>query len=110
MELNLFIYYLLKSFHFIICLLNLQIETCRKVENVLKRFDRKGTNIRVLPFHAALAKESRLENMKEFMNSFPGENSLFLVCTDRYRLYTRLFSLPDITEAPHPRIYKHNIT
>ncbi|OAY33313.2 hypothetical protein MANES_13G083900v8 [Manihot esculenta] len=60
-----------------------KIETCRKVENVLKRFDRKGTNIRVLPFHAALAKESRLENMKEFMNSFPGENSLFLVCTDR---------------------------
>ncbi|KAF2292078.1 hypothetical protein GH714_007513 [Hevea brasiliensis] len=60
-----------------------KIETCRKVENVLKRFDRKGTNIRVLPFHAALAKESRLANMTEFMNSPPGENSLFLVCTDR---------------------------
>ncbi|KAJ8769934.1 hypothetical protein K2173_009016 [Erythroxylum novogranatense] len=60
-----------------------KIETCRKVENVLKRFDKKGHHVRVLPFHAALAQESRLANMKEFMNSSPEEVSLFLVCTDR---------------------------
>lgn len=60
-----------------------KIETCRKVENVLKRFDRKGSNIRVLPFHAALAQESRLANMKQFLNSRPGEDALFLICTDR---------------------------
>uniref|UniRef100_A0A6M2ELA4 DEAD-box ATP-dependent RNA helicase 50 n=1 Tax=Populus davidiana TaxID=266767 RepID=A0A6M2ELA4_9ROSI len=61
-----------------------KIETCRKVENALKRTDRKGTLVRALPFHAALAQESRLANMKEFMNpSRPKEESLFLVCTDR---------------------------
>ncbi|XP_050216875.1 DEAD-box ATP-dependent RNA helicase 50 [Mercurialis annua] len=60
-----------------------KIETCRKVENVLKRFDRKGTTVRVLPFHSAVAQEARLTNMKEFMNCSSGEYSLFLVCTDR---------------------------
>ncbi|KAE8723405.1 DEAD-box ATP-dependent RNA helicase 50 [Hibiscus syriacus] len=60
-----------------------KIETCRKVENVLKRFDRKGTHVRVLPFHAALSQETRLINMKEFTHSQPGEESLILVCTDR---------------------------
>ncbi|XWS13433.1 hypothetical protein CRYUN_Cryun36dG0037100 [Craigia yunnanensis] len=60
-----------------------KIDTCRKVENVLKRFDRKGTHVRVLSFHAALAQETRLANMKEFTHSQPGEESLILVCTDR---------------------------
>ncbi|KAF8392757.1 hypothetical protein HHK36_023106 [Tetracentron sinense] len=60
-----------------------KIETCRKVENVLKRFDRKGLRIRVFPFHGALAQESRLANMKEFLNSQTKEDSLFLICTDR---------------------------
>ncbi|KAA3484133.1 DEAD-box ATP-dependent RNA helicase 50 isoform X1 [Gossypium australe] len=60
-----------------------KIETCRKVENVLKRFDRKGTHVRILPFHAALAQETRLINMKEFTHSQPGGDSLILVCTDR---------------------------
>ncbi|KAB5537336.1 hypothetical protein DKX38_014869 [Salix brachista] len=60
-----------------------KIETCRKVENALKRTDRKGTLVRVLPFHAALAQESRLANMKEFMNLSRPKESLFLVCTDR---------------------------
>ncbi|KAK9288451.1 hypothetical protein L1049_016908 [Liquidambar formosana] len=60
-----------------------KIETCRKVENVLKRFDRKGIRMRVLPFHAALTQESRLANMKEFLNSQSEEDSLFFVCTDR---------------------------
>ncbi|XP_021889516.1 DEAD-box ATP-dependent RNA helicase 50 isoform X2 [Carica papaya] len=59
-----------------------KIETCRKVENTLKRVDRKGTRLRVLPFHAAVAQESRLANMKEFTGSWHEGDSLFLVCTD----------------------------
>ncbi|XP_068331645.1 DEAD-box ATP-dependent RNA helicase 50-like [Pyrus communis] len=46
-----------------------KIETCRKVENMLMRFDRSGTRVRVLPFHSALAQGSRLANMEEFTNS-----------------------------------------
>ncbi|KAF6133966.1 hypothetical protein GIB67_040730 [Kingdonia uniflora] len=60
-----------------------KIETCRKVENVLNRFDRKGVRIRVLAFHSAMAQESRLANLKEFLNSQSKEDSLFLICTDR---------------------------
>ncbi|OVA04840.1 Helicase [Macleaya cordata] len=60
-----------------------KIETCRKVENVLYRFDRKGLHIRVLPFHSALAQESRVSNLKEFLSSQSKEDSLFLICTDR---------------------------
>lgn len=61
----------------------MQIETCRKVENALKRFDRKENHTKVLPFHAALEQESRLANIEEF-RSFPSTNtSMFLVCTDR---------------------------
>lgn len=59
-----------------------QIETCRKVENILKRFDRKEEQTRVLPFHAALAQEVRLANIKEFLVS-ESKNSLYLICTDR---------------------------
>lgn len=62
----------------------MQIDSCRKVENALKRFDRKGFVIKVLPFHAALDQESRLANMKEFRSSKAENVSLFLVCTDRY--------------------------
>ncbi|KAL5782831.1 hypothetical protein ACOSP7_007860 [Xanthoceras sorbifolium] len=60
-----------------------KIETCRKVENILKRFDRRENHVRVLPFHAALEQESRLSNMKEFTSSQSKEECLFLVCTDR---------------------------
>ncbi|XP_010464313.1 PREDICTED: DEAD-box ATP-dependent RNA helicase 50 [Camelina sativa] len=60
-----------------------KIETCRKVENIFKRVDRKERQLHVLPFHAALAQGSRLTNMEEFTSSQPEENSLFLVCTDR---------------------------
>ncbi|PRQ39703.1 putative RNA helicase [Rosa chinensis] len=60
-----------------------KIETCRKVENVLSRFDRSGTRVQVLPFHSALAQESRLANMKEFTNSHSEKVAQFLVCTDR---------------------------
>ncbi|XP_045804072.1 DEAD-box ATP-dependent RNA helicase 50 [Trifolium pratense] len=60
-----------------------KIETCRKVENALKRFDRKGIRIQVLPFHAAMTQESRLASMKEFTRSPSKEVSQFMVCTDR---------------------------
>lgn len=59
-----------------------KIETCRKVENALKRSDRKELQIKVLPFHAALAQDARLANMKEFLNS-KSQDSMFLICTDR---------------------------
>ncbi|CAL9750344.1 unnamed protein product [Musa acuminata subsp. burmannicoides] len=59
-----------------------KIETCRMVENVLNRFDRKGSQIQVLPFHAAIAQEIRLSNMREFLNS-RSKDSKFLICTDR---------------------------
>lgn len=70
-----------------------QIETCRKVENALKRMDRKEARIRVLSFHAALAQDARLANLKEFLGS-QSADSMFLVCTDRYEqnldLYIKL--------------------
>lgn len=55
-----------------------KIETCRKVENALNRFNRK-----VLPFHAALSQDLRVANMEEFCQTRLKDNSLFLVCTDR---------------------------
>ncbi|PRQ38176.1 putative RNA helicase [Rosa chinensis] len=58
-------------------------KTCRKVENVLSLFDRSGTCVQILPFHSALAQESRLANMKEFTNSHSEKVAQFLVCTDR---------------------------
>ncbi|KAJ0976499.1 hypothetical protein J5N97_018464 [Dioscorea zingiberensis] len=59
-----------------------KIETCRKVENALKRFYRKEVPVKVLPFHAALDQETRLANMKEFLN-LNSTDALFLICTDR---------------------------
>ncbi|KHN33662.1 DEAD-box ATP-dependent RNA helicase 50 [Glycine soja] len=60
-----------------------KIETCRKVENLLKRFDRKGNHVQVLPFHAAMTQESRLASMEEFTRSPSKGVSQFMVCTDR---------------------------
>ncbi|PKA52680.1 DEAD-box ATP-dependent RNA helicase 50 [Apostasia shenzhenica] len=59
-----------------------EIETCRKVENALRRFDRKEVRLKALPFHAALTQELRLSNMEEFLKSQTKE-SMFLICTDR---------------------------
>ncbi|XP_062209565.1 DEAD-box ATP-dependent RNA helicase 50 [Phragmites australis] len=59
-----------------------KIETCRKVENVLRRLDRKASQIKVLPFHAALDQAQRIANIKEFLNRQTAD-SMFLVCTDR---------------------------
>ncbi|RLN42271.1 DEAD-box ATP-dependent RNA helicase 50 [Panicum miliaceum] len=59
-----------------------KIETCRKVENVLRRLDRKASQIKVLPFHAALDQAQRIANIKEFVKKQTAD-SMFLVCTDR---------------------------
>eukprot|EP00897_Mesotaenium_endlicherianum_P009827 jgi/Mesen1/8873/ME000530S08288 len=59
-----------------------KIETCRKVENVLARHDRQGKRYTVLPYHAALNVEKRLESMQQFLESKPSQR-LILVCTDR---------------------------
>ncbi|KAJ1299174.1 hypothetical protein BS78_01G512000 [Paspalum vaginatum] len=59
-----------------------KIETCRKVENALRRLDRKASQIKVLPFHAALDQAQRIANIKEFLKKQTAD-SMFLVCTDR---------------------------
>ncbi|KAG2555364.1 DEAD-box ATP-dependent RNA helicase 50-like [Panicum virgatum] len=59
-----------------------KIDTCRKVENVLRRLDRKALQIKVLPFHAALDQAQRIANIKEFLKKQTAD-SMFLVCTDR---------------------------
>ncbi|EFJ36912.1 hypothetical protein SELMODRAFT_403724 [Selaginella moellendorffii] len=60
-----------------------RIETCRKVENILNRYDRSGTKLSVLPYHAALSQEARLQSLQDFLSSQKPEVSTFLVCTDR---------------------------
>ncbi|XP_002964717.2 DEAD-box ATP-dependent RNA helicase 50 [Selaginella moellendorffii] len=60
-----------------------KIETCRKVENILNRYDRSGTKLSVLPYHAALSQEARLQSLQDFLSSQKPEVSTFLVCTDR---------------------------
>jgi ATP-dependent RNA helicase DDX18/HAS1 len=59
-----------------------KIETCRKVENALARHDRNETKLVVLPYHAALSQQARLESMQQFLESKP-KKDMFLVCTDR---------------------------
>ena len=42
-----------------------KIETCRKVENVLKRVNPQGEQgILVLPYHAAIEEGQRVKNLK----------------------------------------------
>jgi ATP-dependent RNA helicase DDX18/HAS1 len=36
----------------------------------------------VLPYHAALSQQARLESMQQFLESKP-KKDMFLVCTDR---------------------------
>lgn len=79
-----------------------KIETCRKVENVLKRVDRKGIHAKVLPFHSALAKESQLANMEEFCSP-QLDTSLFLVCTDRASRGIDFKSVDHVVLFDYPR-------
>ena len=63
------------------------VETCRNVENVLRRKDRKNKRSKVWAYHNALSPEVRLKNLQMFSSSGSsggedGEESI-LVCTDR---------------------------
>ena len=64
------------------------VETCRNVENVLRRKDRKNKRSKVWAYHNALSPEVRLKNLQMFSSSSGsgsednGEESI-LVCTDR---------------------------
>lgn len=62
-----------------------KIETCRVVENHLKRTDRSGARHTVLPYHEAITDASRRVNLTSFLNpiSSPNELPVVMVCTDR---------------------------
>lgn len=79
-----------------------KIETCRKVENVLKRIDRKGMKICVLPFHAAVSQECRISSLEHFLDS-QSEKSLFLICTDRASRGLDLINVDHVVLFDFPR-------
>ena len=58
------------------------VETCRQVENVLQRKDRRGQLYDVKAYHNAMSAESRRENLRHFAQETPNLDSV-LVCTDR---------------------------
>jgi ATP-dependent RNA helicase DDX18/HAS1 len=43
-----------------------KIDTCRRIENILRRADPREERLRPLPYHAALSPERRKESMEEF--------------------------------------------
>ena len=81
------------------------VETCRKVENVLKRSDRRGQVLHVIAYHNALTPEARHQNLALFSKGYApfhssssstntqpqdpyddndkDQTDLVLVCTDR---------------------------
>ncbi|GBG85165.1 hypothetical protein CBR_g39730 [Chara braunii] len=59
-----------------------KIDTCRKVENILRRNDRRGADYEVLPHHAALTQDARQQSLARFLAPANGKRC-FLVCTDR---------------------------
>ena len=61
-----------------------KIETCRRVENMLRRADRNGERLIPMPYHAALTDERRKASLDAFLKPpRPGETPMMLVCTDR---------------------------
>ena len=61
-----------------------KIETCRRVENILRRADRDGERLVPVPYHAALSPERRRESLDTFLvPPKKGDVPLILVCTDR---------------------------
>ena len=61
-----------------------KIETCRRVENMLRRADRDGERLVPMPYHAALTDERRKASLDAFLAPpRPGETPMMLVCTDR---------------------------
>jgi ATP-dependent RNA helicase DDX18/HAS1 len=60
------------------------VESCRSVENLLKRNDRKGQIFHVGAYHNAMTPESRNENLAVFARGKSVEDAdHVLVCTDR---------------------------
>jgi superfamily II DNA/RNA helicase len=59
------------------------IESCRKVENALRRMDRSSSSRRVLSYHSALQPRSRDEALQAFTDDDENLPPAALVCTDR---------------------------
>jgi ATP-dependent RNA helicase DDX18/HAS1 len=63
------------------------VESCRDVENLLNRKDRKGRLFEVLAYHNAMTPEARNTNLQVFSNGrqgLDGDNvDYVLICTDR---------------------------
>jgi ATP-dependent RNA helicase DDX18/HAS1 len=59
------------------------VESCRDVENLLKRRDRKGLVYEVGAYHNAMTPENRNENLDVFAKGRQGDVDYILVCTDR---------------------------
>lgn len=61
------------------------VESCRQVENLIKRKDRNGQIYDVRAYHNALTPETRNENLRVFANGLAQRNEVdfVLVCTDR---------------------------
>lgn len=59
------------------------IETCRMVENLLKRHDRQGQLYQVGAYHNALTSEARQANLRALAQAPDRSRDAILVCTDR---------------------------
>ncbi|KAL1508384.1 hypothetical protein AB1Y20_004494 [Prymnesium parvum] len=59
------------------------IESCRRVENSLRRADRRGATYEVLPFHGAIPAEARKRTLAEFTSDSSRGVPKVLVATDR---------------------------
>ena len=44
-----------------------KIDTCRRIENILRRSDKHGEALRPIPYHAALSPERRHDSLAEFL-------------------------------------------
>jgi ATP-dependent RNA helicase DDX18/HAS1 len=56
------------------------VESCRSVENLLSRKDRRGQVYQVGAYHNAMTPEARIRNLRVFST---GKGDQILVCTDR---------------------------
>jgi ATP-dependent RNA helicase DDX18/HAS1 len=58
------------------------VESCRQVENLLKRKDRSERVNKIYTYHGAMTPEARRENLAEFVRQEQDIDSV-LICTDR---------------------------
>eukprot|EP00590_Aulacoseira_subarctica_P008153 CAMPEP_0172433732 /NCGR_PEP_ID=MMETSP1064-20121228/69397_1 /TAXON_ID=202472 /ORGANISM="Aulacoseira subarctica , Strain CCAP 1002/5" /LENGTH=395 /DNA_ID=CAMNT_0013181813 /DNA_START=422 /DNA_END=1609 /DNA_ORIENTATION=+ len=59
------------------------VESCRSIENYLKRRDRRGNLSRVGAYHGAMSTEARNAELASFSSSTQEDVDRILVCTDR---------------------------